>query len=51
MHTISHYIVSTVGIGYCVVGIQQFMKGNIGTGIMWVGYAFSQIGLFMQLER
>lgn len=49
--TISHYIVSLVGIGYTVVGIQQIAKGNIGSGLMWCGYAFSQIGLFMQLAR
>jgi hypothetical protein len=51
MMTISHYIVSLVGIGYFVVGVQQYLKGNAGTAIMWVGYAFSQIGLFMQLEK
>ena len=51
MTTISHYIVSLVGIGYFVVGVQQYLKGNGGTAIMWVGYAFSQIGLFMQLEK
>ena len=49
--TISHYIVSLVGIGYTIVGIQQYFKGNIGSVIMWLGYGFSQIGLFMQLER
>jgi PPE-repeat protein len=51
MMTISHYIVSLVGIGYTIVGIQQYVKGNIGSGIMWLGYGFSQIGLFMQLEK
>jgi hypothetical protein len=49
--TISHYIVSLVGIGYAVVGIQQWHLGNIGNALMWVGYAFSQIGLFMQLAK
>lgn len=49
MTSISHYIVSIVGIGYLVVGIQQYLKGNIGSGIMWIGYAIGQIGLFMGL--
>ena len=49
--TISHFIVSLVGAGYLVVGIQQFFKGNTGPAIMWIGYAFSQIGLFMGLAR
>lgn len=49
--TTSHVIVSIVGVGYLVVGIQQWMKGNTGPAIMWVGYAFSQIGLFMGLAK
>jgi len=49
--TISHYIVTLVGIGYMIVGIQQFIKGNTGPAIMWTGYAWSQIGLFMGLAR
>jgi hypothetical protein len=40
-----------VGIGYTVVGIQQYTKGNLGSAIMWLGYGFSQIGLFLQLEK
>ena len=47
--TISHYIVSLVGVGYFIVGVQQMMKGNTAGAIMWLGYAFSQIGLFMGL--
>jgi hypothetical protein len=49
--SISHYIVGLVGIGYTVVGIQQYIKGNLGSSIMWIGYGFSQIGLYMQLEK
>ena len=49
--TISHYIVSLVGVGYLITGIQQMTKGNVGAGIMWLGYAFSQIGLFMGLAK
>lgn len=49
--TVSHIIVGLVGIGYSVVGIQQLVKGNTGPGIMWLGYAFSQIGLYMGLAK
>jgi hypothetical protein len=49
--TASHYIVSAVGVGYLVVGIQQLWKGNIGPAIMWIGYSFSQIGLYMGLAK
>lgn len=51
MTSVSHYIVSIVGIGYLIVGIQQYAKGNIGQGIMWVGYAIGQVGLFMGLAE
>lgn len=49
--TLSHYIVSIVGVGYVITGIQQYTKGNIGGAVMWAGYGFSQIGLFMQLAK
>jgi hypothetical protein len=49
--TVSHYIVSLVGVGYTIVGIEQYFKGNVGSGIMWLGYGFSQIGLYMQLAK
>lgn len=49
--TISHYIVAAIGIGYLVVGIQQLLLKNTGPGIMWLGYSFSQIGLYLGLAK
>jgi len=49
--TISHYIVAIVGVGYMVVGIQQLLLQNTGAAIMWMGYSFSQIGLYMGLAK
>jgi hypothetical protein len=49
--TVSHWIVGAVGVGYLVTGIQQYTKGNVGPAIMWIGYAFSQIGLWMGLAK
>ena len=43
-------IVGTIGIGYAVVGTLQWLKGDIGAGIMWIGYSFAQIGLFINLK-
>ena len=48
--TISHAIVALTGIGYAIVGIQQGYKGNISGLIVWAGYAFAQIGLYMSLK-
>lgn len=49
--TISHYIVAIIGVGYLWVGCEQFYRGNTGPAIMWIGYAFSQIGLFMGVAK
>jgi len=49
--TASHYIVAIVGVGYLVVGVQQLMLKNTGAAIMWIGYSFSQIGLYMGLAK
>jgi hypothetical protein len=43
-------IVGTIGIGYAVVGTLQWLKGDMGAGIMWLGYSFAQIGLFINLK-
>jgi hypothetical protein len=43
-------IVGTIGVGYAVVGTLQWLKGDMGAGIMWIGYAFAQIGLFLNLK-
>ena len=48
--TISHAIVALTGIGYAIVGIQQGFKGNTSGLIVWTGYAFAQIGLYMSLN-
>ena len=43
-------IVGTIGIGYSVVGVLQWLKGDMGAGILWLGYSFAQIGLFINLK-
>ena len=36
-----------MGLVYFIVAIDQFMKGGIGTGIMFVGYAIGNVGLIL----
>lgn len=43
-------IVGSIGIGYAIVGTSQWLKGDMGAGIMWLGYSFAQIGLFINLK-
>jgi hypothetical protein len=47
---IEQLIVGTIGFGYAIVGTMQWLKGDMGAGIMWVGYAFAQVGLFLNLK-
>lgn len=40
-------LVAFVGLIYVGVAIDQYFKGNIGTALTFLGYAFSNVGLFM----
>jgi hypothetical protein len=46
----SSWLVAGVGIVYTLVAIDQTFKGNLPMGIMWGGYAFAQIGLWMMTK-
>lgn len=48
--TVEHCIVAATGIGYFIVGILQWSKGNLANGLIWCGYAAAQIGLYMNLK-
>jgi len=48
--TISHVIVALTGIGYLIVGIQQGINKNLSGLLIWTGYAFAQIGLYLSLK-
>jgi hypothetical protein len=43
-------IVGATGIGYAIVGVLQALKGQHANGMIWIGYAFAQIGLFLNLK-
>lgn len=40
-------LIFVTGVMYAYVAVDQFRKGNSGMGIAYLGYAFSNIGLFM----
>lgn len=46
----STWLVALMGMVYFVVGCEQFYKGGIGTGIMFMGYAIGNIGLVLQVK-
>ena len=48
--TIEHFIVGATGAGYLVVGVLQWLKGETANGMIWTGYAFAQVGLWLNLK-
>ena len=45
-----HIIVAATGIGYAIVGALQLAKGDSPNAMIWSGYAFAQIGLWINLK-
>jgi hypothetical protein len=43
----SAWLIILTGAIYAYVALEQGMKGNIGMAIIYAGYAFSNIGLFL----
>jgi hypothetical protein len=43
----SGWLIILTGIIYAYVAFDQAIKGNVGMGIAYGGYAFSNIGLFL----
>ena len=48
--TLEHLIVGATGVGYLIVGVLQWSKGELSNGMIWTGYAFAQIGLWMNIK-
>lgn len=43
-------IVAATGIGYLTVCVLQLKKGAASNAMIWGGYAFAQIGLWLALK-
>lgn len=48
--SLEHLIVGATGIGYLIVGTLQWLKGDLPNGMIWVGYSFAQVGLWINLK-
>jgi hypothetical protein len=44
---VSTWLIAAMGVVYFVVAMDQFYKGGVGTGIMFLGYAMGNVGLVM----
>jgi hypothetical protein len=50
MINIEQLIVGATGVGYLIVGVLQWSKGEISNGLLWTGYAIAQIGLWLNIR-
>ena len=47
----STWLIALTGVIYVYVAVEQGMKGNIGMLIAYIGYAASNIGLYMLASK
>ena len=43
----SKWLIAITGLIYAYVAIEQYFKGNTNMAIVYSGYAFANIGLYM----
>lgn len=43
----SGWLIAVVGLVYAYVAFEQTMRGNSAMGVVFAGYAFSNIGLYL----
>jgi hypothetical protein len=41
------WLIIVIGLVYFGIGVDQFFKGSVANLIVYTGYGFSNIGLFM----
>jgi hypothetical protein len=47
----SAWLIAIVGVVYAGVAVDLLLKGNIGLGIAFVGYALGNVGLYMEAAK
>ena len=47
---VEQIIIGATGVGYLIVGVLQWGKGDLSNGMIWTGYSFAQIGLWLNLK-
>ena len=46
----SHTLIAIIGVAYIWIGVEQWLKGDTGVGVMFIGYAVGQTGVWMQAK-
>ena len=47
----SSWLIIVTGLIYAYIAIEQAVKGNIAMGIVYSGYAFSNVGLYVLASK
>jgi len=47
----SAWLIAIVGVVYTVVAVDLLLKGNIGLGIAFIGYALGNVGLYLEAAK
>ena len=42
----STWLIIFVGLVYAYISVENFIQGNVGMGIVFAGYSFSNYGLY-----
>lgn len=45
------YLIIVIGFVYFGIGIDQYFKGSLPNAIIYSGYAFSNVGLFLLAKQ
>jgi len=44
---VSSWLIIVTGLIYAYIGIEQAFKGNMPMAVVYTGYAFSNVGLYL----
>jgi len=47
----SGWLIALTGCIYCYVSAEQLLRGNVGLGVAYAGYAFANVGLYLAATR
>jgi hypothetical protein len=44
---VSAWLIALVGVVYAYIAVEQFVRGDVRTAVVFAGYAFSNVGLYL----
>lgn len=44
---LSAWLIAAVGVVYAAVAVEQFVRGNHPMAVVFAGYSFSNVGLYL----